>query len=106
MNGPSTPVAAKDWARHGARWMSPRCHRSLYSYQLRTALALAVEQPHLAVTFLPPLLAILGRSLDRPRWLAKRLAWYHAPRAWERWARWLRECQSQIQAEGRCCCRR
>jgi RND superfamily putative drug exporter len=43
----------------------------------------------LAVTFLPPLLAILGRSLDRPRWLASRLAWYHAPRAWERWARWL-----------------
>ncbi len=27
------PTAAKDWARHGARWMSPACHRSLYSYQ-------------------------------------------------------------------------
>jgi hypothetical protein len=52
-NGPSTPAATKDWARHGARWMSPGCHRSLYSYQLRTALALAIEQPHLAVTFLP-----------------------------------------------------
>jgi len=33
--------------------MSGACHRSLYSYQLRTALALAVENPHLAVTFLP-----------------------------------------------------
>jgi hypothetical protein len=60
-NGPSTPAATKDWARHGARWMSPGCHRSLYSYQLRTALALAVEQPHLAVTFLP--LACTGASI-------------------------------------------
>ena len=42
-----------DWARQSARWMSGPCHRSLYSYQMRTALALAVEAPHLAVTFLP-----------------------------------------------------
>ncbi len=41
--------------------MSPGCHRSLYSYQLRTALALAVEQPHLAVTFLP--LACTGATI-------------------------------------------
>src|SRR5580658_3090726 len=61
-NGPSTPAAAKDWARHGARWMSPGCHRSLYSYQLRTALALAIEQPHLAVTFLP--LACTGATIQ------------------------------------------
>ena len=33
--------------------MSGACHRSLYSYQMRTALALAVENPHLAVTFIP-----------------------------------------------------
>jgi hypothetical protein len=52
-NGPASPAAALDWARHGARWMNPACHRSLYSYQVRTALALAIEQPHLAVTFLP-----------------------------------------------------
>jgi lysophospholipase L1-like esterase len=45
--------AMSDWARHGARWMSGACHRSLYSYQMRTALALAVETPHLAVTFIP-----------------------------------------------------
>jgi len=43
----------------------------------------------LATTFLPALLAILGRHLDRPRWLARRLAWFHAPTGWERWARWL-----------------
>jgi len=43
----------------------------------------------LATTFLPALLAVLGRHLDRPRWLARRLAWFHAPTGWERWARWL-----------------
>ena len=42
-----------DWARQSARWLSGACHRSLYGYQMRTALALAVENPHLAVTFLP-----------------------------------------------------
>ena len=61
-NGPASPAAATDWARHGARWMSPACHRSLYSYQIRTALALAIEQPHLAVTFLP--LACTGASIQ------------------------------------------
>ena len=60
-NGPSTSAAGSDWARHGARWMSPGCHRSLYSYQVRTALALAVEQPHLAVTLLP--LACSGAAI-------------------------------------------
>ena len=46
----------------GARWMSQACHRSLYSYQLRTALALAVENPHVAVTFLP--LACTGATIE------------------------------------------
>ena len=44
---------AGDWAQHSARWLSAPCHRSLYSYQMRTALALAVENTHVAVTFLP-----------------------------------------------------
>ena len=61
-NGPASPAAAQDWVRHGARWMSPPCHRSLYSYQVRTALALAIEQPHVAVTFLP--LACTGAEID------------------------------------------
>jgi hypothetical protein len=55
-------AATQDWARHGARWMSPACHRSLYSYQVRTALAVALEQPHVAVTFLP--LACTGASIE------------------------------------------
>lgn len=46
-------AGASDWARQSARWLSGPCHRSLYSYQLRTALALAIENPHLAVTFVP-----------------------------------------------------
>jgi hypothetical protein len=41
------------WARQSARWESGPCHRSLYSYQLRSALALAVESSHIAVTFIP-----------------------------------------------------
>ncbi len=44
---------AGDWAQQSARWLSGPCHRSLYSYQMRTALALAIENPHLAVTFIP-----------------------------------------------------
>jgi RND superfamily putative drug exporter len=43
----------------------------------------------LAVTLLPALLAVLGRHIDRPRWLARPLALVHAPTGWERWARWL-----------------
>jgi RND superfamily putative drug exporter len=43
----------------------------------------------LATTFLPAVLAILGRHIDRPRWLARPLAKFHAPSGWERWARWL-----------------
>lgn len=61
-NGSASAAATQDWARHGARWMSPGCHRSLYSYQVRTALAVAIEQPHVAVTFLP--LACTGASIE------------------------------------------
>lgn len=52
----------RDWARHGARWVSAACHRSLYGHQLRTALALAVENPQIAVTFLP--LACSGATIE------------------------------------------
>ncbi len=38
-----SPASASEWNSHGARWMSAACHRSLYGYQLRTALALAIE---------------------------------------------------------------
>src|SRR5437588_1829307 len=61
----TTPNSAgqfTDWAKLGARWLSQACHRSLYGYQLRTALALAVENPHVAVTFLP--LACTGATVE------------------------------------------
>jgi hypothetical protein len=60
-----------EWARHGARWLSAACHRSLYSYQMRTALALAVEQPHLAVTFVP--LACSGATIEEGLFNAQRV---------------------------------
>ena len=53
----------KDWTAHRARWMSAACHRSLYGYQVRTALALAVQNPHVAVTFLP--LACTGAQIAK-----------------------------------------
>jgi RND superfamily putative drug exporter len=43
----------------------------------------------LATTFLPAALAILGRDIDRPKWLARMLAWIHTPQGWERWSRYL-----------------
>jgi len=51
-----------NWAKQSARWESGPCHRSLYSYQTRAALALAIESPHLAVTFLP--LACSGATIN------------------------------------------
>jgi hypothetical protein len=52
----------RDWASFGARWMSAYCHRSLYGHQTRAALALAIENPHIAVTYIP--LACSGATLD------------------------------------------
>lgn len=62
--GPSSNIGntAADWAKLNATWWSATCHRSLYGYQLRAALALAIEQKHIAVTFLP--LACSGSSIE------------------------------------------
>ena len=49
------------WQRQSALWLNSACHRSLYSYQTRTALALAVQYPHIAVTYLP--LACTGATI-------------------------------------------
>jgi lysophospholipase L1-like esterase len=58
----SSGNTAQDWARLNARWWNAACHRSLYGYQLLTALALAVEQTQTAVTFLP--IACSSASID------------------------------------------
>jgi hypothetical protein len=50
------------WSKLSARWLSAACHRSLYGYQLRASLGLAIENPHVAVTFLP--LACTGATID------------------------------------------
>jgi hypothetical protein len=60
--GPETSSNAAEWERYAARWVSAACHSSLYSYQMRTALGLAVENPHISVTFLP--LACSGATID------------------------------------------
>jgi hypothetical protein len=57
----TAPEETDAWQKFSARWQNSACHRSLYSYQLRAALALAVEHPHVAVTFLP--LACTGATI-------------------------------------------
>jgi lysophospholipase L1-like esterase len=55
------PDTLQVWQRQSALWFNSACHRSLYSYQTRTALALAVQYPHIAVTYLP--LACTGATI-------------------------------------------
>jgi hypothetical protein len=52
-NSENTVEARDLWDSKGAGWLYNQCHRSLYSYQMRTALALAIENRQLSVTFLP-----------------------------------------------------
>jgi lysophospholipase L1-like esterase len=55
------PDSLQVWQRQSALWLNSACHRSLYSYQTRTALALALQYPHIAVTYLP--LACTGATI-------------------------------------------
>lgn len=57
----SDGTSLQRWQRAGAQWLNPACHRSLYSYQTRTAIALAVQNPQIAVTYLP--LACTGATI-------------------------------------------
>ena len=57
----NNPDDATNWTKQRALWMSAACHRSLYSYQLRLALALAMENPQVAITFIP--LACTGATI-------------------------------------------
>ena len=49
------------WEAANAHWMFTPCHLSLYSYQARAALALAIENPSLSVTYYP--LACTGATI-------------------------------------------
>jgi hypothetical protein len=62
--------ADREWSAQAARWMSAACHNSLYSYQLRAALAMAIEDRHAAVTFLP--LACTGARIEDGLFKARR----------------------------------
>ncbi len=44
-------IGDKAFIKSNATWLDQACHRSLYSHQMRTALQLAVENPHRAVTY-------------------------------------------------------
>lgn len=55
------PNSLAVWQKQSALWLNAACHRSLYSYQTRAALALAVRYPHIAVTYLP--LACTGATI-------------------------------------------
>lgn len=58
----SDGTSLQNWQRAGAQWLNPACHRSLYSYQTRMAIALAAQNPQIAVTYLP--LACTGATID------------------------------------------
>jgi len=49
--GPWHTLGDKTFIKENARWLDQACHRSLYSEQMRTALQLAIEDPHRTVTF-------------------------------------------------------
>ncbi len=58
----SDGTSLQNWQRAGAQWLNAACHRSLYSYQTRMAIALAAQNPQIAVTYLP--LACTGATID------------------------------------------
>ncbi|MDB5568833.1 MAG: hypothetical protein JWN93_16 [Hyphomicrobiales bacterium] len=62
---PMAPEDAQDDAafhRVNALWLFSACHRSLYSYQARAALAHAIREKHGAVTYVP--LACTGATIQ------------------------------------------
>lgn len=50
------------WDAAAAGWLFNPCHRSLYSYQARVALMLALQNPKITVTYLP--LGCTGATID------------------------------------------
>jgi hypothetical protein len=47
------PELRRQWETARAQWLYAACHRSLYGYQVRAALALAIENKQVAVTYIP-----------------------------------------------------
>ena len=57
------PTRETAGAQGSALWLDRLCHRSLYSYQLRAAMQIAIENQHSAVTFLGH--ACSGASVEK-----------------------------------------
>ena len=69
------------WEKTRAGWMMRQCHRSLYGYQFRAALALAIENRQAAVTYVP--LGCTGATIPDGllgRQPARERRWYGAQR--------------------------
>lgn len=48
------PIAEREaWDATGADWLWRRCHRSMFGYQMRSALAVAIRNRHASVTYVP-----------------------------------------------------
>lgn len=60
--GDTSGTGLRSWQVLSAQWFNAACHRSLYSYQTRAALALAAQYQHTAVTYLP--LACTGATIN------------------------------------------
>lgn len=46
-------ITDREWSAARARWLYAPCHRSLYGHQLRAAIALAVEDVHRSIAYIP-----------------------------------------------------
>ena len=79
--------------------MDGACHRSLYSYQVRLALELAIENPQIAVTYLP--LGCSGATINagmlgRQEARESKCVPGASPRACSRWVQGQFEALRQI----------
>src|SRR5438445_758142 len=82
-------ISAEDTERGEQRALPLTLLVLIVAFGALVAAALPVIVGLLAITFAPAVPALLGRSIDRPKWRARPLARFHAPTGWERWARWL-----------------
>ena len=49
--GAWTDIGDRAFLDAGPRWLSQACHRSLYAYSTRTAIQLALDEPHRSITY-------------------------------------------------------
>jgi hypothetical protein len=86
---PSSPGLTPVVVGFGALLLTPLIETRA-RHRRPTVVAVAVSLHHPA----PPPVCDPRREIDRPAWLARRLARYHAPGVWEKWARTLSRTRS------------